>query len=172
MKSDIRMRKATVADKTTLCALGKKTFHETFDPYNTAEDMESYVSVAFTDEQLESELKEKDTVFFLAEDGAIPAGYIKLRKGEKQEALPEEQIELHRIYVDKEYFGQGVGEALLQAGLEYAKQAGCKVIWLGVWEENERAIAFYRKKGFEKFSSHVFLLGTDPQTDWLMKKDI
>jgi ribosomal protein S18 acetylase RimI-like enzyme len=169
----IQIRRATRNDKTALRALVIKTFRDTFDEHNTAEDMEQYVSKSFSEVQIEKELQEKNTVFFLAEDGDRIAGYAKVREGEKQEALRDKQaLELHRIYVDKDYFGKKIGNILLAACIDYAKTAGYETVWLGVWEHNAKAITFYKKHGFEKFSAHVFVLGADEQTDWLMKKDI
>jgi ribosomal protein S18 acetylase RimI-like enzyme len=171
--SNIQLRRATLNDRNALRVLGIKTFKDTFEEHNTAEDMEQYIAAAFSDEQIGKELQEEKTIFFLAEEGGRVAGYAKVREGEKQEALGSKRaLELHRIYVDKDYLGKRIGNLLLEACLEYAKQAGYQTVWLGVWEYNPRAIAFYTKHGFEKFSEHVFLLGADAQTDWLLKKDI
>lgn len=169
----LQTRRATLNDKTALRVLGIKTFKDTFEEHNTAEDMEQYIAKAFSDEQIEKELQEDKTVFFLAEDGERVAGYAKVREGEKQEALGNTRaLELHRIYVDKDYLGKRIGNILLEACLDYAKKAGYETVWLGVWEHNPRAIAFYTKHGFQKFSAHVFVLGADEQTDWLLRKDI
>ena len=81
-------------------------------------------------------------------------------------------IEIERIYASKAYLGKHVGKTLMEACLKLAKQGGHNVVWLGVWEHNPRAIAFYEKWGFEKFGSHSFLLGNDLQTDLLMKKNL
>ena len=81
-------------------------------------------------------------------------------------------IEIERIYVRKEYLGKKVGGLLMKKCLELAQQKGYTLVWLGVWEHNAKAIAFYEKWGFEKFGSHAFLLGNDLQTDWLMKKNL
>lgn len=169
----IQIRRATLNDKAALRILGINTFKDTFAEHNTAENMEQYIATAFSDAQLEKELKDKNQLFFLAEDGDRIAGYAKVREGKKQEALGEKRaLELHRIYIDKDFFGKRIGNMLLEACLDYAKTSGYKTVWLGVWEHNARAIAFYKKHGFEKFSAHVFVLGGDEQTDWLMKKDI
>ncbi|HEY9006540.1 MAG TPA: GNAT family N-acetyltransferase [Ohtaekwangia sp.] len=171
--SNITIRNAFFEDAETLCALGIQTFRETFDEHNTAEDMEQYLATAFTKEKLEQELEEKDTVFFLAEDNGEAIGYAKVRKGKEQEGLENDRaLEIHRIYVAKSHLGKRIGNALMQACLDYAKEAGYEVVWLGVWEHNARAVSFYKKYGFEKFGAHTFVLGTDEQTDWLLKKKI
>jgi ribosomal protein S18 acetylase RimI-like enzyme len=68
--------------------------------------------------------------------------------------------------------GKGIGKALMLKCIEIAREKKSDVLWLGVWENNQRAIDFYTKWGFEKFSTHIFMLGDDPQTDWLMKKEL
>ena len=88
-------------------------------------------------------------------------------------ATPDEKaLEIERIYAVREYIGKNVGKVLLDDCLQWAKQQGSTVVWLGVWEHNPRAIAFYKKWGFEKFGEHKFVLGTDSQIDWLMKREL
>lgn len=58
---------------------------------------------------------------------------------------------------------------LYEKALQIAKHKNTAYIWLGVWEENPRAISFYKKNGFEAFDNHVFILGNEEQTDILMK---
>ncbi|HEY9046642.1 MAG TPA: GNAT family N-acetyltransferase [Ohtaekwangia sp.] len=170
---NITIRNAFFEDAETLCALGIQTFRETFDEHNTAEDMEQYLSSTFTKEKLQQELEEKDTVFFLAEEDDEVIGYAKVRQGEALSELGSDRaLEIHRIYVAKSHLGKRIGNALMQACLEYAQEAGYEVVWLGVWEHNARAVSFYNKYGFEKFGAHTFVLGQDEQTDWLLKKSI
>ena len=68
--------------------------------------------------------------------------------------------------------GKGVGKKLMQTCHDIARQKGKKILWLGVWKENHRAIDFYKSWGFEIFGDQEFILGDDVQTDWLMKKDL
>ena len=134
--------------------------------------MKSYLEQNFTTSRLALELKEEGTTFFLALHNNSVVGYAKMKKQEQSEDLNEENnIEIERIYSRKEYLGKKVGNSLMEACLNLARQGGYKVIWLGVWEHNPRAISFYEKWGFEKFGSHLFLLGNDLQTDFLMKKN-
>ena len=77
-------------------------------------------------------------------------------------------MEIRRIYVLQEVFGKGMGSKLIAASLNEARQRVCDIVWLGVWEKNQRAIEFYRKWGFREVGSHIFLLGDDPQTDLIM----
>ena len=173
MNESIRIRPATMNDARLLAELGAKTFHDTFRPSNTGEDMELYLANNFSTEQLEGELKEEGTIFIIAEDEDKAVGYAKMRRPEEPEGLNESnQIEIERIYSSKEYIGKAVGKTLMEGCLDIAKKAGHKVAWLGVWEHNLRAISFYEKWGFIQFGTHPFLLGTDLQTDILMKKEL
>lgn len=135
--------------------------------------MKLYLEQNFNIERLTRELQEEGSIFLIAEDENSVVGYARVRKGGEPEGLNESnQIEIERIYSRKEYFGKSVGKTLMEACLAIAKSDGHKVAWLGVWEHNPRAISFYEKWGFKKFSAHPFLLGTDLQTDILMKKEL
>jgi ribosomal protein S18 acetylase RimI-like enzyme len=173
MGEDVTIRTASIRDARLLADLGAKTFHDTFKPSNTEKDMELYLAKNFSTEQLERELKEAGTTFIIAEHNGEAVGYAKMRTQEEPEGLNESnQIEIERFYSRKEYFGKAVGKTLMEACLKIGKAAGHKVAWLGVWEHNPRAIAFYEKWGFQRFGTHAFVLGTDLQTDILMKKEI
>jgi ribosomal protein S18 acetylase RimI-like enzyme len=166
-------RLASVDDANTVLEIGTKTFLDTFAEYNTAEDMRLYMEKTFTLDQIKKDILDPSTTFILAYDGQSIVGYAKLREGNNPIELDEETgIEIERIYSLKDYIGKSVGKTLLQACIDIALQRRYKVIWLGVWEHNPRAIAFYEKWGFEKFGSHPFLLGNDLQTDLLMRKNI
>ena len=173
MNENITIRTASIKDARLLADLGAITFHDTFMSSNTEKDMELYLEKNFSAGQLERELKEEGTTFIIAELNGEAVGYAKMRTQEEPEGLNESnQIEIERIYSRKEYFGKAVGKTLMEACLSFARSGGHKVAWLGVWEHNPRAIAFYVKCGFEKFGTHPFVLGTDLQTDILMKKEI
>jgi ribosomal protein S18 acetylase RimI-like enzyme len=166
-------RLATVNDIDTLVDISVKTFRDTFAESNTKEDMTLYISKAFSRSQLLSELKDPVSTFIFVLDGQTVVGYAKLKEEKnKSEFNGEDGIEIERIYSLHEYLGKSVGKVLMQTCLDIAVKRGYKHIWLGVWEYNPRAIAFYQKWGFEKFGSHSFLLGNDLQTDLLMKKKL
>ncbi|MEQ9412300.1 MAG: GNAT family N-acetyltransferase, partial [Cyclobacteriaceae bacterium] len=123
--------------------------------------------------KIEEELKDEGSQFFLAYDQMTPVGYAKVRRSDEvKDTLSEAAIELERIYVVSEHQGKKIGVLLLQTCLDYAIANDFYWIWLGVWEHNVKAQQFYLKKGFEKFDEHPFKLGSDLQTDWLMKKRI
>ena len=174
MSENIKIRTASTNDARLLAKLGAQTFRDTFKSSNTHEDMKLYLAKNFSTEQLEGELEEVGTIFIIAEDEDKAVGYAKMRRPEEPpDGLNEpNQIEIERIYAAKEYLGKAVGKTLMEACLAIAKKAGHKVAWLGVWEHNPRAISFYEKWGFIQFGTHPFILGTDLQTDILMKKEI
>ena len=140
--------------------------------YNDEKDMISYFEKAFSDDRLSLELSNENSSFFFAYLDQQLAGYLKVNCGKAQTDLQEQNsLEVERIYVLKKFQGKRVGYQLFETALELAKEEQVDFIWLGVWEENRRAIEFYRKLGFTKFDNHVFMLGDDPQMDVLMKRD-
>ena len=182
----ITIRKAHPEENQMLAEFGERTFAENFAAQNTPANMSAYLAEAFNPLKQAQELADPAGVYLLAEIEGELAGYVHLHAGppdiESQEPGPTAQlealqqagcpIELVRIYADSAWIGKGVGPALMQAGLDEARQRGCDLLWLGVWEHNPRAQAFYRKWGFEKVGTHTFRLGDDPQTDWIMARTI
>ena len=167
----ITIRFATTADAPLIADMSRQTFYDTFAPHNTKEDMDKFMNEQFTKEALMNEVGAGNNIFLLAYDGEEPVGYVRMREGEKRFEFDDKtSIEIARIYAVQSAIGKGVGKALLQKCIAIADEMKKEVIWLGVWEKNERAVAFYTKFGFEKFAEHEFVLGTDVQTDWLMRK--
>ena len=167
------VRRASEQDATMLAGLAARTFHDAFAADNKAEDMDAYMSVAFTPEKLRDELSAPDNIFFVAEIDAVPVGYAQLRAGDAPPCVTGPRpAEVARLYVSRDWLGRGVGEALMSACVEQARAAGHQTVWLGVWEHNPRAQAFYRKWGFRHVGQHVFQLGSDAQIDWLMERDL
>lgn len=135
--------------------------------------MRQYVARTFTLNQVQAQLKDANVHLFFAEREGNIIGYLKLNTGPAQtEALFQDALEIERIYVLSQFHGRNVGQQLLQKAIGVAKNQGFKLIWLGVWEENPRAIKFYQKHGFVEFDTHVFKLGEDVQTDLLMKLEL
>ncbi|MFS4417953.1 GNAT family N-acetyltransferase [Maribacter sp. 2307ULW6-5] len=160
-------------DIEALLAIGRKTFKDAFELQNKAEDFKTYMDVAFSREQLLRQLKEKDSAFYLALRGKTPCGYLKVNQNEAQTDLKwRHGMELERIYVLQEHQNMGYGHQMVRKALDLAMAANKSCLWLGVWEKNLRAIAFYEKLGFTKFGSHPYHIGSDKQTDWLMKYNV
>jgi ribosomal protein S18 acetylase RimI-like enzyme len=135
--------------------------------------MDKFMDEQFTRKKLINEVQEPGNTFLLAFDGDIPVGYAGMREGKKfPEFESKDSIEIARIYSVNSYLGTGVGQQLMRQCIFIAKELKKEIIWLGVWEKNPRAIAFYTKWGFEKFSEQDFPLGNDLQKDWLLMKKL
>ncbi|WP_207513033.1 GNAT family N-acetyltransferase [Longitalea luteola] len=169
--NEIQIREATIEDAALIADLSRQTFYDSFARDNSRENMDKFMNEVFTRDSLMKEVGAAGNTFLLAEQDGEVVGYARLR--ETTNPLLTEYgaaIEIARIYAVQRSIGKGVGSALMQRCIDVAKQKNARVIWLGVWEHNHKAIAFYTKWGFERFSEHVFMLGDDAQTDWLMKK--
>jgi len=172
-KLEVTIRRATPEDANLLADLGARTFLETFAADNTKEDMDDYLASNFNLTQQTAELTHPSSTFLIAEVDGVAAGYAKLQAGAPAEGLEGARpIELVRLYASREWLGRGVGQELMRACLDEARGAGYETIWLGVWEKNARAQAFYRKWGFRPVGEHVFQLGSDLQRDILMARPI
>ncbi|AZA57461.1 GNAT family N-acetyltransferase [Chryseobacterium shandongense] len=169
--TSIVLKKASAGDLETLQQIGKKTFYETFAKHNSEEEMQKYLSESFASEKLLKELNTPDSQFFIVWEEENPVGYLKINFGASQTELQDEaSMEIERIYVKSSHHGKKVGQLLYDKALEIALQQQKKYIWLGVWEENKRAVSFYSKNGFTQFDKHIFRLGDEEQTDLMMKK--
>lgn len=169
--TSIIINKASSADLETIQSLGIQTFSETFSEHNTEEAMKKYLEESFATEKIKSELNTPDSFFYIAWEEDNPVGYLKINSGKAQTELQDEtSLEIERIYVKKSHHGQRVGQLLYHQALETAYQLDKSYVWLGVWEENLRALNFYKKNGFVEFDKHIFRLGEEEQTDLMMKK--
>ena len=169
----ITVRVATKRDAEFIADMSRRTFYETFALENTKEDMDKFMNEQFTREALIKEVGAKDNIFLLAFDEKQPVGYARIRENNNPPSLgTANAIEIARIYAATNTIGKGIGKALMQKCIEIAKTGNREIVWLGVWEKNQRAIEFYKKWGFEKFADHDFILGNDVQKDWLMKKTL
>lgn len=169
----IEIKKAVLADLKIIQNISKQSFTETFAAINSPENMEKYLEESFNTTQLTSEISNPDSPFYIAFWEKEPVGYLKLNFGNAQtESIKDNAIEIQRIYVLQAFHGKKIGQILLDEAIKIAHQEAVEYIWLGVWEENHRAIQFYTKNGFITFDKHIFTLGNDQQTDLLMKLNI
>ena len=168
--SPITTRRAMPADAALLASLAERTFTDTFGPANTDEDMALYVAGAFSVEMQRAELEDaRNRVVFAERDGDV-VGYAMLRDGPSPDAVPGNAIEIMRLYAATSLIGSGVGATLMHSCLAAASSEGKDVVWLGVWERNARAIAFYSRWGFVDVGFITFTLGRDVQTDRVMMR--
>lgn len=175
MSDQIHIRQATLDDVKLLTELSYTTFWDAFahHPKNAPDDLATYMRQAFSEVQIAAELADETAVFLIAAIEDKPAGYAKLIVGSIEPGITAMRpIELSRLYSHQEFLGRGVGQNLMDTCFEFAKSNKHDVMWLGVWEYNPRAQAFYRKNGFREVGKHTFQLGSDPQTDLLMQREM
>jgi ribosomal protein S18 acetylase RimI-like enzyme len=167
----IEVRKGVAADAAGLAELAAATFRDTFAAANTPEDMALHLAQSYGAARQGAELADPGILTLIAFDGGQMAGYAQLCRSEPPPCVPVAgATELWRFYVSRAWHGRGVAQALMQAVVEAAQDQGATALWLGVWEHNPRAQAFYRKAGFADVGSKVFVVGTDAQTDRVMLK--
>lgn len=160
------IRRATVADSEALAALGARTFHDAFGPANRPEDMDAYLVKTYGEQQQRIEIEDPRIVTLVIEDDGALIAFAQLR------LESADRIEIARFYVDRPWQGRGIAHELMTAAMEEAAASRAESVWLGVWERNPRAIAFYEKCGFRDTGSQPFLLGGDLQTDRVMVRDL
>ncbi len=168
--SDFRIRRAAAGDAAALAEFGARTFSETFAAENTAEDMRLHLASAWSPALQLAEIEDPtlDTLLAFSGEGAL-AAFAQLRADHAPSAIPTERaFEIKRFYVDHPWHGSGLARELMCAVEAQALRRGARELWLGVWERNPRAQAFYRKCGFAKVGTQIFVVGTDPQTDHVM----
>jgi ribosomal protein S18 acetylase RimI-like enzyme len=172
----VSVARRNAATAAQLAALGRQTFQDTFAADNRPEDMAAYLAATFSEEKQLAELEDKDTVFLLARMQQELVGYAKLNfhsiLGVEPGKASDLRVEIARLYVREDWVGTGLGASLMRRIIEEARQQACRSVVLGVWEKNQRAIAFYQRFGFKVIGQHEFLLGTDKQTDLIMRKGL
>ena len=165
------IRRAVAADAAALAALAERTFRAAFEADNTAEDMAAHVARSYGPALQAAEIADRRLTTIVVEAEAALVAYSQLRQGAAPPCVTgPSPLELQRFYVDAGWHGRGLAQALMAATLDEARVAGAGTIWLGVWERNPRAIAFYRKAGFDEVGAHDFLVGRDRQRDLVMAR--
>jgi len=152
--------------------LASKTFEDTYGIHNTPEVMADYLAKAFSEKQLHAELHNPESEFYILKVDDTWIGYIKVNEGKAQtEARTDNALELERIYVDRDFQGNGYGKLLIDKAMEVANLRKKERVWLGVWQRNPNAIQFYESQGYVKNGTHVFVIGGEEQMDWIMEKE-
>ena len=162
----VRVREAGPADAALLSELGARTFRDTYVSGTDRRDLEAFVGVTFSIEQRAAELRDDSNVHLIAEVGGEAAAFAVIRDEAAPVELPgERQLLLSYIYVDRPFQGGGVGAALMSRCIEIGRERGHDVLWLGVWERNDRAIAFYERWGFRHHGEVPFAFGSETHRD-------
>jgi diamine N-acetyltransferase len=170
---NVEIKKVEATELIALQSISRQTFEEAFSADNSNEDMELYLRESLSLEQLKMEIDNQQSAFYFAIVTGEIAAYLKVNY--QSESIDQNEIkslEIERVYVLKKFQRQKIGQLLFNKAIELAKEYGSEYIWLGVWERNYNAIAFYEKNGMRTFGRKVFRLGNDDQTDIMMKLDL
>jgi ribosomal protein S18 acetylase RimI-like enzyme len=163
----MNIRHGSVSDAAAIAVFAERTFRDTFAAHNNPDDLEAYIAKAYGEAQQRREIESGTMTLLVESDGELVA-FAQLRPARS----PHGEVEIARFYVDKAHHGQGIAQTLMQAAVEAARELAGTTLWLGVWEHNLRAIAFYTKCGFRDVGSQPFLVGSDLQTDRVMARVI
>lgn len=167
----INFKQCNLEDLHILQEISFETFNETFKEQNSPENMSAYLEKAFNLKQLEQELSNISSQFFFVYFQNELAGYLKVNtNGAQTEEMGNDSLEIERIYIKNKFQKHGLGKYLFNKAIKIAQELNKKKIWLGVWEKNENAIAFYKKLGFVQTGAHSFYMGDEEQTDYIMMK--
>ncbi len=167
----IEIRKAIATDAKLISVLGTVSFYEAYFEQDSAHDLANYIHESFESEKICAEISDKNVAFFIIYLNEKAVGYAKMREDSKVDCIKNENsIELQRIYIIERVYGKGIGEHLLKHCLETAKTRGFETLWLGVWEENERAQKFYAKHDFKRVGEITFPYGESVGTNFVLEK--
>ena len=172
-KSKVTVRKAFCKDVDLLVTLGKRCFYEAFNDVTAPEDMQAYLTSTFQKTSIKTQLLDDRSLTFIAEIDADPAGYIFSHPATPPECIRDPAaIKLVRLYLRRQYYGCGVGEALMQTSFDAFRSHGFQTVWLSSWELNDRANAFYKKWEFKVVGSQKFAVGSDIQSDFIFSRKL
>lgn len=162
-----------LADAPALAALAARTFRDTFGADNRPEDLALHLATAYGPEQQAREIEDPVMITLVADVAGTLVAFAQLRRGAAPMCVTgPAPIEIQRFYLAAEWHGRGLAQTLMAQALDTARAAGAETIWLGVWERNPRAIAFYRKAGYADVGAHSFVVGSDPQTDRILTRSL
>ena len=164
----VRLARAAPGDGARVAALGARLFVQAYDGLMDPADIATYLDVTYGEAQQECELRDPRTAIWLAEGGREPRGFAMLRRGTPGSVSGDDAAELARLYVDREWQGHRLGAALFAACVSEARAWNAGRLWLSVWQENARAIAFYQRLGLRIVGEQDFVVGSDRQRDWIM----
>ncbi len=169
----IRIRKAKIEEIPAVRELAIEVYTDTFADQNTPANLQAFYDDSYNLEKFKGEFFEEGSTLYLALDDLKIIGFLRLRlSSEAEKQLGSNAVELHRLYIHRDYHGTSASRLLMEEAMAFSVARKFEWMWLGVWEKNFRAQKFYAKWGFERFGEHIFQMGDDPQTDWLLKKKI
>lgn len=167
------LKKCTLQNLPALQKISIDTYFETFEKFNSKENMDAYLQDAFNAPKLTKELSDLNSEFYFLFCDRQLAGYLKINEVPSQTDIHDPQsLEIERFYILRAFQGNGMGQFMMDHALSLALARTKKYVWLGVWEHNEKAKRFYHKNGFYKIGAHSFIMGDDDQTDFVLRKDL
>jgi diamine N-acetyltransferase len=173
MPQTLLIRHAAADDAAALTVFAARTFEDTFAHSTSAADMAAYLADHYSPEIQRAEIEDQRATTLIATDGRDLLGYAQIRDNDVPESVADRTAtELVRLYVDRAWHGRGVAIALMTQAEAVARERGAGAMWLGVWENNHRANAFYRKHGYAEVGEHLFMLGQDAQRDLILAKPL
>jgi GNAT superfamily N-acetyltransferase len=173
MRAAIRIRRAQEDDALELSVLAECTFRAAFSDFNTAANMQLHCAAHYSQARQLAEIRDPGRETWVAETDGRMVAYVQLRLDAASPMISGERpVEIQRFYMDASYHGSGLAQQLMAQVLARAEAAGAAPLWLGVWERNPRAVAFYRKWQFDVVGEHIFTLGEEPQRDLVMRREI
>lgn len=169
----LTIRPAALADASALAEVAARTFRDTFVPQTRPEDVARFLAERYGVEQQLAEIRDPAMSTLLAAVEGTLSGFVQLKLGLPPECVTgPKPIEIYRLYLDKEWHGRGLAQALMETAGAEARRLGAETLWLGVWERNARALAFYVKCGFVDVGWHLFPVGDDPQIDRILVRSL
>lgn len=168
-----QLRRAEPGDAAPLADLMERTFRHTFGAFNSDAEMAAHCQRNYGEAIQLREIQDPDVATFVCVAGSALIAFAQLRAGESPpEVKGAKPVEIHRIYVDRSFHGKGVAQLLMATCFDEARRREADTVWLGVWENNPKAMHFYEKYGFETVGEHVFYVGTDAQRDLVMMRTL
>lgn len=169
-KTTNNIRIAVQSDFNELLDFAKSNFIQTYAHNNNPEDFAIYLKKAFDPVFFQQEFDNPESSFYLCKIANELAGYYKINFGEAHtEPSYPNAAEIERLYVKSTYHRKGLGKAMIRHSMALAKSNNLAYLWLSVWEHNPEAIGFYKRLGFEIIDSHIYHIGNDAQTDFIMQ---
>jgi len=151
------IRPATLADVPLLCRLGAATFRQTYTPISVPREVDEYAETNFTADKVEGWFRKPCARTLIASLGDVPVGYAHVRSAKVPACVADRKaVELSRLYLLASAQGAGLGGALIAAAIAEAAALGGRTVWLGAYDRNVKALAFYARRGFVRVGTHDF----------------